>query len=127
MNEQPKKKQTKYRLDVLVIVAVLLLSLLLLWTFYLNREEGAIVKVEVDGRVVATYPLSKDGTYTLNNGTNVLVIENGTARLIESQCPDHTCEQMGKGRYVGQTIVCLPNRVTVTVTGESNDSVDFVS
>ena len=127
MNTQEQIKRKKYRLDIIVIAAVLLLSILLFLILFFNKEPGNMVKVEVDGTVVGTYSLSEDGSYPLNGGTNVLVIEKGTARLVESQCPDHTCEQMGKVRYVGQTIVCLPNRVTVTVTGESNDSVDFVS
>ena len=129
MNVQNEKKQKKYRWDIIVIACVILLSISIFLFLLLNREEGSVVKVEVDGTVVGTYPLSKDGTYPLNGGTNILVIEDGTARLIESQCPDHTCEKMGKVCYIGQTIVCLPNHVTVTVTGEpnNNDSVDFVS
>ena len=127
MNSQKESKQKKYRLDIIVIVAVLLLSVSLFLILFLNKEPGSMVKVEVDGSVVGTYPLAKDGTYPLNGGTNILVIEDGTARMVESQCPDHTCEQMGKIRYVGQTIVCLPNRVTVTVTGESEGGVDLVS
>ena len=61
-------------------------------------------------------------------GSNILTIENGTARMSDSSCPDHICENKGKIKYVGQTIVCLPNKLTVTVTGEAeDDGVDFYS
>ena len=83
--------------------------------------------MEVDGAVVGRYPLSVDGVFVLNGGTNVLIIEEGTARLVESHCPDRTCELTGRVRYVGQTIVCLPNRLSVTVTGDTQNGVDFVS
>lgn len=118
----------KYRADIIVIAAILVFSLLVLTVMTLTRKEGASVVVEVNGEQVAEYSLSLNGTYTLNGGTNTLTIENGTARMSDSSCPDHICENKGKIKYVGQTIVCLPNKLTVTVKGDSSDGgVDFVS
>ena len=117
----------KYRLDVIVIVAILLFSSALLLFMKLSQKEGAFAVVEINGAVVAEYSLAQSGEYPLNNGTNVLVIENGVAYLNYSSCPDHTCENTGKIKHVGETIVCLPNRLTITIVGTSDDSVDLVS
>ena len=118
----------KYRLDIIVIAALLIFSLSVLLIINLTRKDGATVTVTLDGVTVAEYSLSKDGVYSLNGGTNILTIENGTARMSESSCPDHICENKGKIKYVGQTIVCLPNKLTVTVTGEAeDDGIDFYS
>lgn len=127
MNASNKNKTNKYRWDILLILFVLLLALAILLVVNLTRQEGSVAIVEIDGMVTGRYPLSKDGTFVLNGGTNILVIENGTARLVESDCPDHTCEKTGAIRYVGQTIVCLPNRLSVTIRGDSSDGVDLVS
>ena len=128
MNDQKTKKISKYRLDLIFISAVLVLSLLVVAIVMLTREEGAFAVVEIDGEVAGKYPLSQNGVFPLNGGTNVLVIENGTAYLNYSNCPDHTCEKTGKIRYVGETIVCLPNLLSVTITGEiGDDGVDLVS
>ena len=127
MNNKNESKIKKYRWDIIVISSVLLLSLLLLCTVLLSKEEGAVAVVEVDGAVIGSYPLDTNGSFVLNGGTNVLVIEDGSARLIESVCPDHTCERTGRIRYVGQTIVCLPNRLSVTVRGDAPGGVDLVS
>jgi hypothetical protein len=124
-NQGTAKK--KYRLDIIVIAAILLASITLLLIMTLTREEGATVVVEIDGKTVATYSLYQNGEYSLNGGTNVLVIENGQAYLNYSNCPDHTCEKTGKIQYVGQTIVCLPNLLTITIKGEASGGVDFVS
>lgn len=124
-NQGAAKK--KYRLDIIVIAAILLASIALLLIMTLTREEGAAVVVEIDGKTVATYSLYQNGEYSLNGGTNVLVIENGQAYLNYSNCPDHTCEKTGKIQYVGQTIVCLPNLLTITIKGEASGGVDFVS
>ena len=117
----------KHRIDIIVVSAILIISLSVLIIFNLTRTPGATVYVEINGETVAEYSIYENGVYPLNGGTNVLVIENGSAYLNYSDCPDHTCERTGKIRYVGETIVCLPNRVSITIKGESADGVDFVS
>ena len=122
----PAKK--KYRLDIIIIAAILLVSLSLLLIVTLSKEEGSVVVVEIDGTTVATYPLDENAEYSLNGGSNVLVIEDGVAYMSYSNCPDHTCEKTGKIRYVGQTIICLPNKIAVTIKGDNAEGgVDFVS
>lgn len=120
------KKASKYRLDIIFILAAIALSLLLFSIVTLTRKEGAVAVVEIDGVTVSEHPLSANGVFPLNEGTNVLVIENGVAYLNYSSCPDHICEKTGKIRYVGQSIVCLPNRVAVTICGDLDGGVDLV-
>ena len=127
MSENQSESLKKYRLDIIVIASILALSLILLLAVFLSRKEGAVVTVEIDGQLIAEYPLDKNGIFSLNEGTNVLVIENGAAYFSYSSCPDHVCENTGKVRFVGETIICLPNLITITVTGSSSDAVDLVS
>ena len=123
-----KENIKKHRADIIGIAAILVFSLLVLSVMMLTRKDGTTVVVEISGKAVAEYPLAIDGIYTLNGGTNTLTVKNGVAFMSDSSCPDHTCENKGKVKYVGQTIVCLPNKLTVTVKGDSNDGgVDFVS
>ena len=118
----------KYRWDLLVIGLLLLLGLILLLVVTLTKTEGNYVYVEIDNVSAGKYPLSEDGVFPLNGGTNTLVIENGEAYVIDSHCRDHRCEQMGRIRYVGQFIKCLPNRVELTVRGtDTAGGVDLVS
>lgn len=128
MENQNVTTKRKYRLDIIIIAAILLVSLSLLLIVTLSKEEGSVVVVEIDGTTVATYPLDKNAEYSLNDGSNVLVIEDGVAYMNYSNCPDHTCEKTGKIRYVGQTIICLPNKIAVTIKGDNAEGgVDFVS
>ena len=125
MEEKEISKKKRYRADVIFISAILIVAIAVLLIFTLTKKEGAMVVVEIDGRTVGEYPLSVDGEFILNGGTNVLTIENGTARISDSNCPDHICENKGRIKYTGQTIVCLPNKLTVTVSGDADDGVDF--
>ena len=114
-------KGSLLRRDLFLVLLLLLLSCVSLGVFFLTREEGAEVTVSVNGVTFGVYSLNENGSYPIIGGTNLLVIENGTARMEEADCPDRTCVRTGRIRYAGQRIVCLPNRVTVTVTGDGTD------
>ena len=116
-------KKTDFRL----LGAVLAVILAVLAVTSLSKKEGDYVLVRVNGQEAARYSLSKDGEYALNGGTNVLRIENGKAYLISADCPDHLCVHQGKIDQHGETITCLPNRLTVTVFRAKTDDVDLVS
>ena len=127
MSEKNESIFKKYKSDIIVISALLVFALLFLLFFELTKKEGAFVEVTRGGEVIGKYSLSDDGVYSLNGGTNELTIEGGVAYMSYSDCPDHTCENTGKIRHVGQTIICLPNDITATVVGVADDYVDFVS
>ena len=127
MKDGRERVKGKIKPDVIVVAAILFVALVSLILIFVLRKPGGVAVVEVGGEVVGEYPLYQNGVYPLNGGTNVLVIENGVAYLSYSNCPDHTCERTGKIRFVGQTIVCLPNKLSVTVKGESEGGVDLVS
>ena len=112
--------------DIILIASILAIAIALFLVVELTKEEGAGVTVKVDGVKVAEYSLSKNGTYPLNGGTNILVIENGKAYLTDANCPDKLCVHQGKISRTGETITCLPNKLTVTVFG-AEESLDLIS
>ena len=121
MLEKLKKilEDKKRRSDLILVGVLLFLGLSVFLFYYVNRTEGSTVVVSIDGKKVAEYPLSVNGTYYLNNGTNVLVIEDGYAYISEANCPGYQdCVEEGKKRFVGETITCLPNKVIIEIVGE---------
>ena len=113
--------------DIILIGSVLIVAVALLLVVTFTREAGAGVIVKVNGEEVAKYSLSIDATYSLNGGTNILHIENGEAWLTDADCPDKLCVKQGRISKTGQTITCLPNKLTVTVYGAADADVDLIS
>lgn len=111
-----------FRLDILLILFFLLLSAAMFAFMHFRKQEGGWAVITVNSREVARYSLLQDGRYVLNNGTNTLVIEDRAAWMEDALCPDHICVDMGKIRYSGQSIVCLPNRVVVSIEGVSGEA-----
>ena len=111
--------------DLILIASLLVISLSLVLVFS-NGKSGAKAVVTVDGEKVAEYSLEKDGRFPLNNGSNILIIENGQAYLEEANCPDKLCVRMGKISRTGQSITCLPNRVCIKIEGAGEPEYDVI-
>ena len=113
--------------DFILLGAILAVILIAFCAVSLTKSDGATVVLRIDGKEVSRYSLFQDGEFSLNGGTNVLRIESGTAYLVSANCPDHLCVNQGKIDQTGETITCLPNRLTLTVFGAENNEVDLVS
>ena len=121
-----KTEKKKYTRDLILVGIVLLAALLLFFMVRNNQEKatgtGAEAVVTVDGLEIGRYPLKTNGTFPLNGGSNILVVENGEAWVSEANCPDHVCMGMGHISRNGEFIACLPNRLLVVVEGAAEDS-----
>ena len=85
----------------------------------MRRDEGNLDAFDQNGRETARYALSEDRTVRIEGegGYNLLVIEGGEVYLSEADCPTQLCMKTGKIRYAGQSIVCLPHKLAVRITG----------
>ena len=95
-----------------------LLAAALLYLFLRPGAAGGWVVVTRDGVETARYPLGQDRTVTIGDGDyNVLEIRDGAAAVTEANCGDHTCVRMGAISRDGETIVCLPHHLIVSIEG----------
>ena len=107
------------KLDFIIVIGCLIASLFFLVFVNETKEEGDRVVVRINGVITNEYYLSTDGEYSLNNGSNILVIKDGKAYLIDATCPDKTCVRWGAIQFTGETITCLPNKLTIVVEGKN--------
>lgn len=107
--------------DIILVAAVLVIALSVFLIVELSKKEGAFVRVSINGARVAEYSLSVDGEYSLNGGTNILVVENGEAYIRWADCPRQICVKDGKISRTGERITCLENRVVVEVFGNGDE------
>ena len=119
-----KEKIINVKKDLILIGICVILGLIALFIYKVQLTQGGYVTVSVDGDVVATYSLAEDGEYRIDvddTSYNILCIDNGTAAIIEASCPDKLCVNMGRIKNNGESIVCLPNKVVVTVVDENSE------
>ena len=99
----------------------------MIFLFQLLRDSGGAkeVTISADGDVFGTYSLEEDQTVEIG-GTNRLVIEDGTARMEWADCPDQICVNHRPVSRNGESIICLPNEVVVSVKGGEEAELDGV-
>lgn len=109
---------------ILIAVTAAVVCVLLILLYGVNSESGAYVQIEIDGKVTETFPLDEDTVLEIitdGGGENLLVIEDGNAKVTEANCPDGICKNHAKIRRNGESIICLPHRVVITVVNETDD------
>ena len=89
---------------------------------FISREavsQSSDVVVDVDGKPAYTFPVTVNKVITVSSrcGDTVIEIKDGRVRIREAHCPNLLCVKQG---WISRgVIVCLPNRIVVTVGGRS--------
>lgn len=100
------------------MVAAAIVAAVLLWSL----GAGERVVFRLHGQIVSEHPLSENKDVTVSGAyTNVFRIENGTVRVVETDCPNHQCEHTGAIRRAGQSIACVPNEASASIEGRGEN------
>ena len=91
--------------DWILAACILLAAVAILLFQFVRSDSGAgKVSVTVDGEIFGTYSLAEDQTVDID-GTNRLVIENGTAEMEWADCPDQICVNHRAVSREGESII----------------------
>lgn len=106
--------------DILLCVGILIVALIAFVIFKANMKEGKYAVVSVDGEEKYRYSLSEDVQKVIKNGEyeNTLVIKDGKASVTKANCRDKICVSHKAICNSGETIVCLPHKLVVSVESE---------
>lgn len=125
--------------DMVVVGLVLAFAALFFGLTYLPAATGERhLRVELDGRVVTEFVFSEQTNEQIEvkmpAGQAVVEIAAGRARVLpmpKTICPRGLCSSIGWVEQQGDAIVCLPNRLVITVAGgpvnELIDSLDGIT
>lgn len=119
-----KKALLNHKNDILLATGILLLAAICFLIFSFSMKEGKYALVTVDGEQVYKHSLNEDeetvilGANSSSGEQNVLVIKDGKAFVKSANCPDKICVSHRKISKTGETIVCLPHKVVVSVVEE---------
>lgn len=109
--------------DYILLAVLIVIGTAVSAALSFGHTGGDKVVIKVDGREYATYSLSEDRTVTVENDgrTNVVVIEDGSVNVTEASCHNQVCVKHATISRTGESIVCLPNKMIVTIEGKGED------
>ncbi len=102
---------------VFIILAALLIGGAFLAFELISGNYGRMVVIEEGNEVVGSYSLSEDRTVEVQGplGISTVVIEHGQVYMADSPCSNKICLDMGRISEKGDSIICLPNRIYITI------------
>lgn len=130
-----EKRNWFNRLDVFLLLGLAVISVIILVCMNLQSADGVTAEIFSDGKLVESIKLDNtaNGVYrisfnadannarTASAASNVhYEIKNGQIRFIDVDCPDKLCENFGFLSREGELAVCLPNRVSIRISGKGN-------
>ena len=118
--------------DLLFAAAVAGIAVIIFLAYsYGYGKRGAYVQVSMDGEFYAKYSLNEERDIRLEyegrEGFNELVIRNGKATVTAADCPDKLCVKQKAISKTGESIVCLPHKLVITVVGGEEAEYDGIA
>ncbi len=113
--------------DAALILALTLVSFAGFGVVKASGVGGSHAVVEVNGRRAAELPLDRDVEVAVRGplGKTEVVVHDGAVAIAKSPCPRGICMHMGNIRHPGEILVCVPNRVCVSIRGGGNGGESF--
>lgn len=117
--------------DVVILILALLLCAAPLLMLLPASSAQARAVVRQNGAVLCTLPLEADTEKEIfapnGSGFNIIRVQDGAVSMADADCPDRTCVRMGAISRTGETLVCLPHRLTITLEGAAGSALDAVT
>lgn len=112
----------------IVIILVLLVGVLLFYSFYTKKssfENGKAVVI-LDGEVYSEFSLQENKDFFLEElGLNLTVLDQKVA-ITENDCENQNCVKTGFIGSENEVIVCLPKKIVVKIFNEENVDYDVI-
>lgn len=120
--------------DLILIGAILVIAFTILvgqrlWQKQ-NTGDNPQVVITIDGVETQRLPLDEDGGCTIlleGDDSNELEIKDGEARITDANCPDKICVKHRPIKYQGESIVCLPHKLVISIEGGQALDVDTIA
>lgn len=116
------------RADIAVVALGAGLIGLLYASLWQPPVDATRFEIRVAGKPVGRYPLDIDRSLLVDGrlGLSRIKVENGRVRFAASPCRNKICVHAGWLQHSGDAAACLPNRVSIALSGDAGAGLDAV-
>jgi hypothetical protein len=112
---------------------ILLFSLVLIplsWSMTKHQQDSSsAIEISVSDKQTTTYSIKKDQKIKIAGdiGESIIEIDDGKVRFSSSPCSAKICILSGWHQHSGDHIVCLPNKLSVSLLSQEDrfDGINF--
>ena len=121
------------RWDIIIIGLLLIISFLpYIWikNFMGHDVRELYAYITVEGEPIKEIPLTgqvsrKEFLIETKYGKNLVIVENESIAVTQSDCSDHVCEMFGFINRPHQSISCLPHKLYIGINGTIKQTDDM--
>ena len=109
----------------LILIASILVIAVLWWVHDLSgSREASLVRIYSGQGLFREIPLAEDAEVQVPGplGTSIVEIRSGKVFMASSPCMNKVCIHMGRISRSGGSILCIPNKVSVTIRSFHTDT-----
>lgn len=106
--------------DIILAAILIIAGLATSYLFSFGDEVGNELKITSQGELFGTYSLFENQTIRVETGDghfNVVRISDGSVSVQYSDCHGQDCVRSNSISLGGETIVCLPNKLVLEISG----------
>lgn len=105
--------------DIILAAVLLIAGFAMSYVLSFGQSAGSELLVTCEGEKFASYSLLENREVVIeqNGHTNKFTIEQGTVSMVSSDCHGQDCIHQGSISQTGESIICLPNKVVLEITG----------
>lgn len=106
------------------VIAIILIICFLALFIVNSGKNGKYAVISSDGNEILRLELDKDiQNITVANAENIVFeVKDCAIFVTETDCHDKICLKTGAVSKNGQSIVCLPKKITVKIIGEDSEA-----
>ncbi|MBC2575670.1 NusG domain II-containing protein [Peptostreptococcus canis] len=109
--------------DIILIAVILaIIAQVFLLNKYINSGKSNKVEIYVNKRLYKEVPIDKTQTIRIEEkeSINIVKIHDNGVEMTSANCPDLVCVKTGFIKNPGESIVCLPHRISIKIVGEKD-------
>ena len=118
------EKRTMRKNDIFLLMETIVIAVVFLGIQFLTPASGGNLIIQINGETIASYPLGEDAEFEINDGTNRVKISDEKVRMVQADCPDQICVHYKAISKNHETIVCLPNKIVLTIESTNETEID---
>ncbi|MFR9070710.1 NusG domain II-containing protein [Paraclostridium tenue] len=113
----------------LILLVLVVIVAALAFNYFKQSNEGDKIVIYVDNKVYKEIPINKKEELTIKteNGYNKIKVHDGGVEVSEASCPDDICVKTGFIKKSNQSIVCIPNKVSIKIVSNEKNDIDIIA
>jgi hypothetical protein len=112
-----------------LVILISIIAIFFMFQQFWSFSPANKLKIRQGNKIVGTYDLNQTRELRIHGalGDSLISISQGKVRFKQSPCNNQYCVHQGWLSHAGQVAICLPNQISLQLTGakSSYDSLNY--